>query len=146
MSLLKEKGLKYKKINLERIALKAATQTRTVAVDLVTDDQLGGKGIDSDGNSLGSYAPFTVASKRGQSGFAGITGHVTLFGEGDFHKSVFLNTTKFPLVFDATDSKKNKLLTEWGDVLGLTPTNKKVWTEDTSPIILEEFGKEVRAI
>ena len=121
MSTLSQTVKKLKSFDFEKALLKVYKDNETILLDLNTDDQLGIKGILSTGDSLPDYRPFTIASKQGKSGFAGITEHMTLFGEGDFHKGFTLDATKFPLFIDSKDSKTNDLVNRYTEnIFGLT--------------------------
>ena len=130
MATLTQSIKKLKSFDFEKAILKVVKDNDNVAIDLNTDSQLGEKGIDSKGNLLpGPYAPFTIDSKRGLSGFAGVTSHITLFGEGNFHESFSMNANSFPVIIKASDSKRNELINEWGDVEGLTPESQSEFNE-----------------
>jgi hypothetical protein len=126
MATLEKSVNNLKSFNFDREFLKVIKDKEEIVLDLNTDSQLGEKGIDSTGSSLpGPYRPFTIESKRGRSGFAGITSHITLFQEGNFHNSFFLKAGKFPIEIDASDPKKAKLVKDWGkDIFGLTEESK----------------------
>jgi len=130
---------------LETNLLKIIKANEAEAVDLNTA-QLGEHGIDSEGRQLPTpYAPFTVKVKQafGQ-GYGAVTGHITLFGEGDFHDSFFIDTSKFPVTFDAADSKKDKLLSEWGPVLGLTKSSEDEFSDHIKPEVKEMYRDGLR--
>lgn len=121
MSTLSQNVKILKSFDFEKAILKVYKDNDNIILDLNTDEQLGKKGILSTGESLPDYSPNTFPFKQGKSGFAGITSHMTLFGEGPFHKSFFLDSAKFPLIINATDSKASELeerFTE--DIYGLT--------------------------
>lgn len=131
MSTLSETVKKINSFNFEKSILNVVKDNDNVLIDLNTDSQLGEKGVDSTGSALpGPYAPFTIASKQGKSGFAGITSHVTLFGEGDFHGKFFVDASKFPIIINSSDSKRNDLVSEWGeDVFGLTDESQSEFND-----------------
>ena len=56
-------------------------------------------------------------------------GVVDLFLTGDFQNSIFVQADKFPLMFDATDEKKNELVDKYGDILGLSEQGKEKFRE-----------------
>lgn len=117
---------------MEKALLKVVKDNQEIALDLNTDSQLFDKGIDANGNLLpGPYAPFTIDIKglKGQP-----TDRITLKDSGDFHESFFMSATKFPIVIDATDSKRNELVGEWGeDIFGLTDESQSSLNEDILP-------------
>ena len=123
MSTLSQTVKKLNSFDFEKSLLKVygSSKISKIILDLNTDEQLGKKGILSTGDSLPDYAPFTIASKQGKSGFAGVTSHMTLFGEGDFHGRFVLDAKKFPLIIFSTDSKAGDLETRFTEnVYGLT--------------------------
>jgi len=125
LSTLVNTAKKVKTIHIEKTVLEIVKKESNFVTDLNTDDQLGLQGIDSLGKSLGTYRPFTIEKKQGQSGFAGVTDHVTLFDVGDFHKSFFVKSNSFPIVIDAKDSKRDELADKYGeDIFGLTERSK----------------------
>lgn len=73
---------------------------------------------DSNQEPLGTYASIAYANKKGRA-------DVDLKLTGDFYESIFINTSKFPVVFNATDSKTQKLVYRYGeDIFGLTRPSK----------------------
>lgn len=123
MSTLSQTVKKLKSYDFEKSLLKiyASSKFTNIILDLNTDEQLGKKGILSTGDSLPDYSPNTLPFKQGKSGFAGITSHMTLFGEGDFHEKFTLDATKFPLFIFSTDSKAGDLETRFTEnIYGLT--------------------------
>lgn len=131
--------------------MQSLKESEDLAISLNTDDQLGEKGIDSKGNELPKpYAPFTVDFKKAfGSGFGSITDHITLFGEGNFHKGWIMDARRFPVTFYSTDSKAGDLSKEWGkDIFGLTKQNidelvntevKERFTEKYKKAVLSAF-------
>ena len=121
-----------KKFDLEKELLRVVKDNERVIIDLNTEDQLFQKGIDSKGNVLpGPYAPFTIEIKRAK---GQPTDRITLKDEGDFHGSFFVDAGSFPIRIDASDSKRNKLVAEWGeDIFGLTPESMTELRKDVLP-------------
>ena len=123
MSTLSQTVKKLNSFDFEKSLLKlyGSSKISKIILDLNTDEQLGKKGILSTGDSLPDYSPNTLPFKQGKSGFAGITSHMTLFGEGDFHESFILDASSFPLFIEATDPKTNDLALRYGEnIFGLT--------------------------
>ncbi len=121
MSTLSQTVKKLKSFDFQKALLKVYKDNETILLDLNTDEQLGKKGILSTGASLPDYSPNTIPFKQGKSGFAGITAHMTLFGEGEFHEGFTLDATKFPLFIDSKDSKTNELVSRYTEnIFGLT--------------------------
>jgi hypothetical protein len=81
-------------------------------------------GKDSEGDSLGSYSPFTVVIKqaKGQR-----TDHITLRDTGEFYESMTFHATGTALIFDADAQKdEDNLFDNFGiDILGLTDFDKE---------------------
>lgn len=99
--------------------------TQDEIIRLNTIDQLYNEGIDSNGESLGIYQPFTIQVKqrKGQP-----TDRVTLYDEGDFYRSFVVIVHPDAFEIDADDfSKYDRPLFEvYGDdVAGLTDFNKR---------------------
>ncbi len=146
MSTLSQTVKKLNSFDFEKALLKvyASSKISKIILDLNTDEQLGKKGILSTGDSLPDYAPFTIASKQGKSGFAGITSHMTLFGEGDLHESFILDAAKFPLIIDATDSKTNDLVNRYTEnIFGLTKESIQELKEQSIDEIQAENRKGI---
>lgn len=123
VSTLSESVKKINSFDFEKALLKVygSSKISKIILDLNTDEQLGKQGITSGGLSLPQYKPFTKELKNGLPGFAGVTDHMTLFGEGDFHKAFILDASKFPLIIDSTDSKTNDLVNRYTEnIFGLT--------------------------
>lgn len=123
MSTLSQSIKILNRFDFEKSLLKVydSTKIKNIILDLNTDEQLGKKGILSTGALLPDYKPFTIASKQGKSGFGGITGHMTLFGEGPFHEGFTLDAKKFPLIIFSSDSKAGDLEIRFTEnIYGLT--------------------------
>ena len=90
----------------------------------IQQDQLFNKGIDSDGEIIGYYSPLTEKISRGRKK-AGTK--FTLYDEGDFYRSMFINALRDEIVIDANSSsyRQMKLHQEWwrDEILGLTDEN-----------------------
>ena len=117
-----------RKIDVEKIALQELEGKKEEAFDLNTDDQLFDRGVDSDDNTLGDYAPLTVVL-RSEAGLPidRITTRVT----GAFHDKWEGNFTKFPVPFTSSDSKTPDLIELFGTrIFGLTPKNVDVLLDD----------------
>jgi len=74
------------------------------------------------------------------------TDRITLRDTRDFHNSFFMKTDKFPLNIDATDRKRDKLVSEWGPILGLTKENTNEWILDVKPEVQDGFRSDVKKI
>ena len=125
---------------LPTIVLDAVQSNEDAVIDLVTEDQLSGKGITVSGTPITpAYTPFTTSIKRrkGQE-----TGHVTLKDTGAFHKSIFIKYESDSFSIVAKDSKTPKIIKKYGDdILGLTEQNKGKVSELIEPDIIETMDK-----
>lgn len=91
--------------------------------------QLFDKGIDSDGDSLGVYSPYTITIKEKK---RQKTDHITLKDTGEFYKSFTVTIKKDGIYFDADPIKiddetgeRSNLFDDFGkEILGLTEENK----------------------
>lgn len=77
------------------------------------------EGADANGGMIEpDYTPFTrrIKISKGQP-----ADRVTLFDTGRFHESLFAERSGGEVLFDATDSKRDKLVEKYGkDIFGLT--------------------------
>ena len=91
-------------------------------IALNQDAQLFDQGITSDGSSLGTYSPFTIAKKESEGKFVPADFHIMLFDEGDFYDSFNIRVTSngFLIVADAIKEDGTDLVQEYGRILGLT--------------------------
>lgn len=93
--------------------LKVIKNHESELVDLITNDQLFSKGIDGTGSKIvPEYSPFTVEFKKL---FNQPYDRVTLKDEGDFHRSFFLDASKFPVQPNASDRKRDELAFKYGE-------------------------------
>lgn len=144
--MLNLKSNKVRKVNSRKITLKVIQENDNIAIDLNTDEQLGKRGIDSTGKKLPTpYAPLTIAIKKATGrGFGSVTDHITLYGEGDFHKAWFLDAKRFPTVFGSKDPKADELAREWGkDIFGLTKQNEDAFIKEIEGEIYQELQKAI---
>ena len=121
---LKEHKRKVERLNIKKIYLDAVEDSKEIAMDLNTDDQLFAKGIDSTGSRLAPYAPGYAALKR----TLNPNGVTDLKLSGDFHSGWFINSNLNKIVFGSRDSKSSMLSRKYGaDIFGLTPPNQYDW-------------------
>lgn len=97
---------------------------REFIISANTNDQLFDDGIDSTGKSLGVYSAYTIEDKKRK----GLPfNHVTLFEEGNLHKSwrVFLDKNKDVVIDSDLDTEKyGQLIDKYGEsIMGLTEEN-----------------------
>lgn len=101
-------------------------------------------GVKSTGEQIGSYRPLSVfeRSRLGRQ-----TSHVDLYLTGEFQSKMFLKLTNDMYNFDSTDSKRDKLILQYGDaIFGLTSENKrKTWIE-VQPIVVRFMKNIIGAI
>ena len=119
-----DKIKKFLKLDLKKEVIKILN-TKKVQ-DFVVEmqqERLFNTGKDSKGESLGTYAPFTVVIKqaKGQR-----TDHITLRDTGEFYESFTFYATNTELVFDADAQKdEDNLFENFGlDIIGLNDFNR----------------------
>lgn len=110
-------------------------------VEMNSQDQLFEHGINRNGESLASYAPYspvTIEIKR-QKGQP--TGRVTLRDEEDFHLSFYIEYQADGFEIRASDWKERDLTDHYGEeILGLTDENlRELIHEYVAPEILRMF-------
>ena len=119
---------KIKAIDLEKIALEEFENKKEEAFDLNTESQLFEKGEDSEGQTLGDYAPLSVVL-RSEAGLP--VDRITTRVTGDFHDAWEGNFVKFPVPFTSSDSKTPDLIALFGvRIFGLTPKSIDILLED----------------
>ena len=112
--------------------------------ELNSEQQLYEYGVNALGVDISDYQPYaglTVYAKglKGQP-----SDRVTLRDNGDFHGSFFVKFGKVGLAIDATDSKRDKLVSKYGkQIFGLTPESK---TYVSNEILKPELLDEIKAI
>lgn len=111
------------------------------ALDLNLAQLFGGN--DSEGKEITpGYSPFTRMIKRAK---GQPDDRVTLKDEGDFYQSFKLEAQKFPLMFDAKDSKTPKLIEKYGeDIFGLDNKSKEIFVEDIKPQVQDFYRSLIR--
>lgn len=97
---------------------------RDEVVRLNTEEQMYEEGVDSEGKSLGQYAPITVSffkPKAALEGRDGRTDHITLKDTGEFYRSFNTRVEKDGIVIVADAIKEDTDLTQiYPALLGLT--------------------------
>ena len=112
--------------------------------ELNSEQQLYDNGVNALGVDISSYqpyAPMTIGIKKmnGQP-----SDRVTLRDTGDFHNSFFVKFGKDGFAIDATDSKRNDLVSKYGkQIFGLTQESK---TYVSNEILKPELLDEIKAI
>ena len=131
---------RLQKANFEKDSLKVIQDNDQKAIDYNVDDQLFERGITATGKAVGEYSMLTKKIKAAKNQRYD---HVTLRDTTNFHDSFFLQADRFPLMLDARDWKKSKLIEKYGnDIFGLTDENKGKFAKD----ILPDLQKAARAI
>lgn len=108
---------------IEREIFEIVKDQEHVAVDLITSQLM--HGHDGEGKSLGEYKyPWYAEFKK----TLNPRGVVDLKLEGDFHASIFIESNGFPVMFNASDEKADKLIDKYGeDILKLSKDNLTVF-------------------
>jgi len=132
------------KLNINDIffSLWKDNRVQNYIIDLNTEgeqtSQLYNLGIDSEGNSLGTYSPYTIQFKieKGQR-----FDHVTLKDTGDFYETFKVKPSKKGFEIIANPNKDDDNLFEiYGkEIVGLTKDNKKLLLA----FVEEDFNKEL---
>lgn len=105
---------------------KALRENEAIIVEMNSEDQLYEKGINREGVSIASFAPYSpitiqIKREKGQP-----TNRVTLRDEGDFHYSFFIEFREDSFKIVADDWKTKQLIAGYGEtILGLTDENFK---------------------
>lgn len=113
-----------------------------IATELVTGQLFEGK--DSLGGELPEYSPVSVNV------FGKRPGPWQLLDTGDFYRSIFLDASRFPVVFESTDPKRNEIFSHLeakggnaDQVLGLDKGNL---TELARSYLLSKTGAYFRRL
>lgn len=105
----------------EKSLLKIVKDNQDEALDLNRSQLLENR--DSEGESLGEYASIAYANLKGSV-------KVDLKLTGEFQKSFFMETDKFPVVFGAKDQKAEMLSEKYGqEIFGLDKQNKGAFAQ-----------------
>ena len=106
------KGLEEWKTRLPDVAIYTAEQNKEAAIDLITENQLS-KGRDGNNAEITpKYRPMTIAIKKAK---GQPTDRVTLYDEGDFHRSLEFEKLNHSFRIIGTDGKTGKLLRKYGE-------------------------------
>lgn len=113
-------------------------------------EQLYEQGLDANDKIIGTYS-YTTASEAGENTyiFNGIVSHknygepYTLFDSGEFYESfrVIVGTDGF--VITANTAKPDGDLTQFGEILGITPESKDELSEKMVPFLRESLREEM---
>lgn len=124
---------KLEALDLGEVSLRVVRGEANSTLIPLNIDQLFERGIDSKGQSLGEYSPFTISykKKKGQR-----YDHVTLRDEGDFYEGFFADADSWPVGINSKDSKTGELTDKYGDdIFGLTKDS----TDELNEQIREEL-------
>ena len=140
--MFKDVTKKIKAINVEKLTLKSFEKVKEEAFDLNTEDQLFDRGVDSNGRSLGSYAPLTVRL-RGEAGLP--VDRITLKVTGDFYDGFEGDFSAFPVPFTSSDEKTAELLYMFGEeIFGLANENiERLLNDSLRERIQDDFKKHI---
>ena len=133
---------KLRNLNLSDVVREVVDRESDTAIALNTE-QLFQRGIDSEGESLGVYSPFTIAYKKAK---GQRYDHITLYDEGDFYRGFFAKTSGWPgeVVFGSSDSKYDELADRYGDaIFGLTKDSINEFTEQIDGVVQERCTKAI---
>lgn len=133
--------LKSFRSELEGVIRKVVKDNEYVILNMVTEEQLYEKGINSRGVTLGSFAPYervTIEIKREKHQ---PTDRVTLRDTGEFHDSFYIEYKRWSFEIKARDWKYNMLIKGYGpDIMGLTDEHFREFAIDyVLPYIIEKF-------
>jgi len=127
---------KIKALDIERLMLEAIELAEPEIVQVNTEQLLDGK--TSKGELLPDYSPGSVFvyGKR--------PGPWQLKDTGAFHNSFFLLTDKFPVLFDASDNKKDLIFAKLADrgyvpeeIFGIAKENK----DRVAAVVRQKFSE-----
>ena len=130
MNPLRELAQRAEKLakNWEKIRGQSLENTKEIAIDLITDDQLFDKGIDGAGRKLDEYRSREYENFKALLNPNRVT---DLRLSGDYVDSHRGTVQGDNLIIDATDQKEGKLLTKYGaDIQNLTDENTKIYAQD----------------
>ena len=113
-------------------------QTSKTILDWVRNDQLFNKGVDSEGEVIGLYTPFTeMINPEKEAGT-----HYTLKDTGDLYRSLYIVALRDAFVIEG-DIQKIQDQDWFSDkILSLTDESK----EKLKPIILEKYKEHIREV
>jgi len=115
--------------------LKVIEKNKSEAIDFNTAQLFAGK--DSNDQSFGIYHSRSYAAFKLSLNPAGV---VDFKLTGDFYRGFYVNTGKFPITFDSTDSKTDKLKSLGGEnIFGLDQANLESFRQDIKPDIQDLF-------
>lgn len=117
-------------------------EDEAILCDMNSETQLFEKGINANGVSIESYAPYRPITKQIKLLKGQPTNRVTLRDTGDFHASFKITAGDNSFYIDASDLKLERLTVGYGeDILGLTDENidEFIW-EYIYPMLLKKLN------
>jgi hypothetical protein len=114
---------------VKEVTIIASNNTEKIAG--YNKEQLYKEGEDSTGKKLRKYRSKKYARVKNQMNPAPGLGNPDLFVTGSFHESIFSAVKQGKIIFDADDSKVEKLVSMFGEeIFGLQQENNtRVWVE-----------------
>ena len=146
LSELKKKGFSFNETLFFAFSLNDVQSfviTLNTGSPFSSEGQLFQHGIDSEGVSLGDYAPFTIEEKKKK----GLPfDRITLYDEGDFYASFEVKQTKdgFYIVAESIVDSGEDLTEQFGnEILGLTDESIEKLGEKVIPYITEHLIRKI---
>lgn len=145
---LQQVARKIKSLDLRQIALQEIKRKADFAEDLITSDQLFNKGIGGDGQRIesqtGAPYPYYSGYQELKRSLGLPSNRVTLFLEGDFHRSIFIQAEKYPVLFDFLDPKEPELTFKYDDKYKeLTVENMEKFFSECRPGTIQSARKQI---
>ena len=132
------------KLNINKLLneLLRTNDVQNFIIDLNTRKQLFNKGIDSNDETLGEYAPYTIQLKIEDNL---PINRITLYQTGDFYRSFKIKVKKDYFEIDANPEKgDNNLFDDFGiDILGLNEDSKEKLINYLLPLLLENIKTKI---
>ena len=100
------------------------------------------QGLKNDGTkAVFSYAPFTIAAKRGKSGLSGVTSHLTNFDTGESYRQLFEKVEGNKVIFGTTSGLQDEIDKRMdGKAFGLDADNKAEFLKlNVSPLFVQKI-------
>ena len=130
--------------SLFRIIQQEVAEDEDYIADMNARDQLFEKGINALGIPIADYQPYTGRTIQIKQARNQPTNRVTLYNEGDFHRSFYLEIYTDQFYITASDSITEDLIEKYGeDIFGLTSENinELIW-EYLYPRLITELKQK----
>jgi hypothetical protein len=100
-------------------------------------------GIKKDGSESNfSYAPFTIAVKKGKPGLSGVTDRLTNYDTGESYKNMYAKVDGEKIEFGTTTDKENSISERMeGMAFGLTKESRVEFIKDS---VQADFNKKMK--